>query len=178
MKNIENISFNKDDLTGTNYNYQKNLTQKLDKLDSDFSQEIINEIVLWKVNRYAPISEKAIELLNRIKKTDSDLDKELTKNILSDLLTGHGVRLPMASSILRFKNPNIYQIIDQRVFRFINNEVLKIPLNNLEKQIEMYFTYLEKLKAVCEKYEIDFSKSDRILYDLDKKYNGDLKIKY
>jgi len=29
------------------------LTIKLDKLNSDFNQEIINEIVLWKVDRYS-----------------------------------------------------------------------------------------------------------------------------
>jgi hypothetical protein len=39
------------------YRYQPNLTRKLDALGSaSFDQEIINEIVLWKVNRYARAS--------------------------------------------------------------------------------------------------------------------------
>jgi hypothetical protein len=35
------------------FDYQKSLTIKLDKLNSDFNQEIIIEIVLWKVDRYS-----------------------------------------------------------------------------------------------------------------------------
>jgi hypothetical protein len=36
------------------YKYQPELTGRLDRVgDLDFTQELINEIVLWKVNRYA-----------------------------------------------------------------------------------------------------------------------------
>ena len=35
------------------FDYQKSLTIKLDKLNSYFNQEIINEIVLLKVDRYS-----------------------------------------------------------------------------------------------------------------------------
>ena len=40
------------------YKYQRDLTAQLDSLaDEPFSQETINEIVLWKINRYVPLSE-------------------------------------------------------------------------------------------------------------------------
>lgn len=39
------------------YKYQEELTPKLDELEADFNQEIINEIALWKVNRYVLLQE-------------------------------------------------------------------------------------------------------------------------
>ena len=83
----------------------------------------------------------------------------------------------MASTILRFKNPNIYQIIDQRVYRFIYGKELKYSETNLNLQIIIYIDYLEKLKEVCGKYQIKFEDADRILYKMDKDYNKDLKLK-
>lgn len=50
--------------------------------------------------------------------------------------------------------------------------------SSIDVQIELYMEYLEKLKEVCNHKKIDFILADRILYDLDKKYNKDEKIKY
>ena len=54
------------------------------------------------------------------------LNKEKTCEILTSLLKTKGVQLAMASTILRFRNPNIFQIIDQRVYRVINRDPLKL----------------------------------------------------
>ncbi|SFB86234.1 hypothetical protein [Kaistella jeonii] len=81
----------------------------------------------------------------------------------------------MASTILRFKNPSVYQIIDQRVYRFIYGQNLPLYFSNAQKQIELY---LDKLKGVCEKKNIDFTLSDRILYQMDKHHNKGEKIRY
>lgn len=85
----------------------------------------------------------------------------------------------MASTVLRFACPNELQIIDQRVYRFITKDadVFKKPYSD-EKKVEMYFDYIEQLGKVCKSYGIPFSQSDRILYQLDKKYNGDIPIRY
>ena len=49
------------------YNYQPGLTPKLDGLgDSPLDQEIINEIVLWKTNRYARLNAEDIHSLNEL----------------------------------------------------------------------------------------------------------------
>ena len=106
------------------------------------------------------------------------MDVELTTQILTKLLNTKGVQLAMASTILRFKNPNIYQIIDQRVFRFINGYNLPVYFSSIEKQIELYIDYLQKLKQVCTEKEIEFRLSDRIIYELDKFHNKEIKIKY
>lgn len=162
------------------YNYQDLLTPKLDGLEGDFDQNIINEIVLWKVNRYAKVNPKTLELLNKIKKEEEILDEELTREILLQLLGKEhkGIRLAMASTILRFKNPNVYQIIDQRVYRFIYGEELTYKVSNFERQIEIYLSYLKKLQEVCSTMEIKFTEADRILYMLDKKWNSKKKLTY
>lgn len=176
MKTLESIK--NEDLSNFDYNYQIELTDKLDNVKSDFNQEIINEIVLWKVNRYASISPEILCLINEIKDIESTLDKDLTRKVLRGLLSCKGIRLAMASTILRFKNPNIYQIIDQRVYRFITGNELKYSLTDIDAQIEFYLNYLDILRESCVKYQIKYELADRIIYELDKKYNKDLKIKY
>jgi thermostable 8-oxoguanine DNA glycosylase len=92
----------------------------------------------------------------------------LTRQLLVKLLGTKGIRLPMASTILRFKNSHIYQIIDQRAYRLINKDKLKLP-RNIDKQIELYLNYLTKMKKICKQKNIPFYKADRILYELDKR---------
>lgn len=178
MKTIFNSDITKEDLQNVNYKYQLELTSKLDNLNSDFNQEIINEIVLWKVNRYSFLDDETLALLNQISKEDEVLKVELTTQILTKLLNTKGIQLPMASTILRFKNPDIYQIIDQRVYRFISGNNLPVYFSTIEKQIDFYIEYLQKLRQVCIEKEIEFSLSDRIIYELDKLHNKEIKIKY
>ncbi len=104
------------------------------------------------------------------------MDSELTKEVLSSLLETKGVRLPMASTILRFKNPEIYQIIDQRVYRLIYGIDLKMS-TKIHLNIKQYFEYISDLKRICKKIGIPFIDSDRILYEYDKIVNKE-NIKY
>jgi thermostable 8-oxoguanine DNA glycosylase len=180
MKTIYDVTPTKNDLDISTYKYQTELTKKLDSINSEFNQDILNEIVLWKVNRYAKFDDKTIELLNKVNPEDEIINQNLTKDILLNLLDENqkGVRLAMASTILRFKNPKIYQIIDQRVYRFIYKKELKYSLNDINEQIKLYLDYLVKLKQVCDTQHIKFEQADRILYKMDKLYNKDLKLKY
>ena len=178
MKTIFDIEITNEDLQNVNYKYQLELTSKLDGLDDDFNQEIINEIVLWKVNRYSFLDDETFSVLNKINKVDLVLHIELTTEILTKLLNTKGIQLAMASTILRFKNPNIYQIIDQRVYRFVYGIEMPKYFSSIEKQIDFYIEYLQKLKQVCIEKGIDFNLSDRIIYELDKLHNKEIKIKY
>jgi hypothetical protein len=56
------------------------------------------------------------------------------------------------------------------------NEI-KIPYRK-DKKVEMYFTYIEKLKAISKECNIPFEKSDRIFYQLDKYLNSNVTIGY
>jgi len=178
MITIDDVEITKDNLLNNKYSFQPELTKELDRLDDDFNQNTINQIVLWKVNRYSAFDKETLNELNRIKKSDTEINLNITKEILHQLLSRKGVQLAMASTILRFKNPNIYQIIDQRVFRFIYGKEFPKYFSSIDKQIELYINYLEKLKLVCNNKNINFSLSDRIIYDLDKHYNKGKKIKY
>ena len=164
------------------FKYQEALTKKLDSSNENFSQEKLNEIVLWKVNRYAEFGESLIELINSIDKNETKIDVDKTREILKGLLKTSGVQLAMASTILRYRNPNIYQIIDQRVFRVIyKNQTLELNTypseKNLNFQIELYIKYLYDLSNVCIDLKIPFDKSDRILFMADKRINKKEKLK-
>ena len=175
LKTIADIDVSKESY---DYNFQTYLTDKLDNLDWDFSQDILNEIILWKVNRYALFDEDTIKLLNKLDRNSKKIDKDFTIKLLWKLLNTKWVQLAMATTILRFKNPFIYQIIDQRVYRFIYwKEMDRIVWKN-NLAIELYLDYLEKLWEICIKYNVNFEESDRVLYALDKKLNKKVKIKY
>ncbi len=142
----------------------------------------MNEIVLWKVNKYAEFDESLIKLINSIDKNEFEIDIDKTKEILKGLLKTNGVQLAMASTILRYRNPNIYQIIDQRVYRVIyENQILDLNTYSSEKnlnfQIELYIKYLIDLKRICSDLKIPFEKSDRILFMADKRINKTEKLK-
>lgn len=166
------------------YNYQSDLTVKLDATQNKQpTQELINEIVLWKLNRYVYVDQETLDLLNSPNLQADTLDETFTKALLKKLLLTRGIRLPMASTILRFRNPRNYQIIDQRAYRFVSGQELKLDdpkLNEKEinAQIELYLQYLKKLKEVAKKTGWDFSNIDRILYLRDQEHNKDLNIKY
>lgn len=177
LKTISDLDKSEIDISLKDYDYQPKLTEKLVNLSGDFTQEIINEIVLWKVNRYSEIDEETRNLLNQITEETDKLDVEFTRILLKKMLALPGIRLPMASTILRFKNPNIYQIIDQRAYRFLNGEELKSFFSNIDLQVKYYLDYLVELRMKCEEYAIPFEIADQIFYQLDKKANSKHKIK-
>ena len=121
------------------------------------------------------MSEKCLWLLNTIT-NESDWEKE-TNGILEQLLITPGIRLPMASTILRFKAPLVYQIFDQRVYRYLYGTEYNSTVS-VEKQIQDYKDYIRLLKEKCDLYHIPFVDADRILYLADKEHNKELKIKY
>ena len=175
-KHIENVVVVSKELMGR-YKYQPDLTSKLDRNECEVTQERINEIVLWKTNRFAQLDDPTLKAINTIPRESISLDYLLTTKALKLLLNAKGVGLPMASTILRFRNPKIYQILDQRVYRFINRGIeLKMP-TRAEDLIILYLDYLEKLKSHCSSFKIEFKDSDRILYQADKELNSDFPLK-
>ena len=161
------------------YDYNPDLTNELDNIRGDFDVNVINKIALWKLNRYPRLTD---ELIMRLNKIGGDKEhKEEHKKLLVDLLECSGVQLPMASTFLRFKNPKLFQIIDQHVYRLLTGNKLSLPLSNSEsnreKICQFYFKYLKDLEKKCKELEIPFEKADRILYKADKRINKDVKLK-
>ncbi|WP_343663392.1 hypothetical protein [Chryseobacterium mucoviscidosis] len=174
IKSLENIQDLLNELP--EFKYQKELTEKLDNKKDDFTYETMLEIVLWKTNRFPEIDNDLIIKINELRK---GYNENLSDSILIKLLDSKGFDLPMASTFLRFIDADYFQIIDQRVYRILYGKNLKIPFSK-PKKVELYKKYLIDLKQVCVAHNIPFSKSDRILYLLDKhpQVNKDQKIKY
>jgi hypothetical protein len=79
----------------------------------------------------------------------------------------------MASTILRFLNPQTFQIIDDRSYRVLCPKKPKYPskpptLNDyyVDTSVELYCEYLDELHRVASK-NLPFDLADRILYRLD-----------
>ncbi len=161
------------------FDYEINLTKNLDGYHGMFNQGTINSIVLWKVNRYVDFDEKILKSINSVRVEDAEINIDKTTKILQLILKLKGVRLALASTFLRFRNPKIYQIIDQRIYRLVYNikdkKDLKLPTDP-DKAINVYLKYLVDLRELCIAKKIDFIKSDRIFYNIDKRINGDKPI--
>jgi len=176
MKKLQDLSELTEAVITANkeYRYQPHLTQKLDSHSGDFSETTLLEIALWKTNRYPTITQNLLDDINNLRKSYSE---QKARNLLLKLLELKGFDLPMASTVLRFAVPDQLQIIDQRVYRFITDkDCLKIPYN-VDQKVKLYFDYIERLKNICISYNLPFSKADRILYQLDKIHNKDVRLK-
>ena len=107
---------NKKDSSSKVFNYEPELTSKLDSFtkDDQFTRSTFDEITLWKVSRYPDINKEIIDAVNELAQYNT-LDAAICslKSTLSLLLKAKGVRLAMASTYLRFRNPQVFQIIDQ-----------------------------------------------------------------
>jgi len=155
------------------YSFQSTLTTHLDSLDSSkLNREKLYEIVLWKLNRFPKIDDALIEDLRSLSSL-SNGEHRNSKIVLMRLLVCKGVALPMASTIFRFCNPNVFQIIDDRVYRVLFPTERKYPAKPVkitnqytESSVNVYFNYLDKLLEICDA-SLPFKDADRILYQLD-----------
>jgi len=157
------------------YKYQSKLTLKLDKLDDGvFTQETINEIVLWKLDRYVFLSDSSLHELEKLRGLKTG-EHRLGESVLQSLLNVHGIDLPMASTILRFRNPSAFQIIDRHAYRAIYDKDYPLyTASSIERKIDVYFDYLDRLVDVCLRRSLAFETIDRLLYIFDKVNNGKL----
>ena len=157
------------------YDYEPHITDDLDKKglsQMPFVEMDIFKITLWKVARVPHVSNEIIEQLNKLatlQNLNESADKELTRKVLQELLQCKGVRLPMASTYLRFRNPNVFQILDRHVWHQVypQEEEYK-EIKDVDERINIYFTYLEDLRKLAEKENVEYYESDRIFYIKDK----------
>ncbi len=157
------------------FGYLPEITNLLDGLrGKDLTRENIHQIREWKTNRPSEITDETLDNLNKLKSLRK-LDEAKTRDVLTDLLSTGGVGLPMASTYLRFLNPSVYQIIDERAFRAAYDFEPVDNYKNVKDNgtlIDIYIDYLNKLYEI-EKYgyhgyRVQFEDLDRFLYDFDK----------
>ncbi len=157
------------------YHYQPNLTKKLDNIGkTSLTQEMLNEIVLWKVNRYVSLSVQLVDQLDKLINLNYG-EHNKAESALISLLNTKGIDLPMASTFMRFRNPRVFQIIDKHAYRAVTDK--KYPLysnSSNDKKIRLYFDYLDLVIELCKKRGLKFETIDRLLYIFDKCKNGKL----
>jgi thermostable 8-oxoguanine DNA glycosylase len=155
------------------YQYQQALTARLDALpNAPFSQETVNEIVLWKVSRYVELPKKLRHSLHALRAL-SPRDHRQAEPVLLNLLECHGVDLAMASTFLRFQNADVFQILDRHAYRALFGE--RYPVNSKAQphaKVPVYFKYLDSLHSLAAARNVAFRELDRILYMFDKEHNG------
>jgi hypothetical protein len=158
------------------YHHQPVLTGRLDNLlNVEINQELLNEIVLWKVNRYVCMTSELERDIGRLKGLKPGQHRR-GESVLAALLDIHGVDVAMASTILRFRNPPVFQILDRHAYRALYG--LDFPLNTKssdQRKIDLYFRYVDDLRALCVARGLAFETVDRVLYIFDKRMNGTLK---
>jgi len=145
------------------YNYLPEVTQHLENMKiEEFNRQWVYEMMLWKLNRFPQIEDSLIQELQTLKDIQPGHHREGFE-IFKKLLTCKGFGTPMASTIFRFLNPQVFQIIDRRAYRAL----FATKLSDYESQkIDTYFDYLDKLWEVCDE-DLPFDQADKILYQLD-----------
>lgn len=162
----------------------KERAREINPSDYDENRDLINEIVLWKLNRSVQIQDETIKKIHSLKEKIHHpleaVDSTEVETVVIELLESKGIKVAMASTILHFYYPDIFPIIDQRAYRELIGEELPEyhGKDKNRKYMELYLDYLEK----CYKFnndilpEAEFEYIDKILYQLDKdKHN---KVKY
>ncbi|CAJ3074542.1 hypothetical protein [Burkholderia pseudomallei] len=161
------------------YAYLPDLTEQIEArveaLSEDESPDrsMVYEMILWKLSRFVWFDDEALSQLSAAR-TIAPGQHRQAEPLLRALLSAKGARLPMASTFLRFVNPKAFQIIDERAFRMVlpDEEIPKPGVGPrtkgyLDRCCTLYFRYLDALHAISSE-ELPFSKSDRVLYQLDK----------
>lgn len=132
------------------YKYQPDLTGRLDKLeDTEFTQNLINEIVLWKVNRYVSLTPELLQDIGQLRRLKPNEHRK-GESVLMALLECRGVDLAMASTILRFRNPAVFQIVDRHAFRAIYGSEYPLSMKCApDRKVSLYFDYVDALVDLC-----------------------------
>ncbi len=143
--------------------------------NSDYreNRDIINKIVLWKMNRTPEVSDEVIDAiysLSEIASPEEAAQSERTREVVEKLLMSKGMKLPMASTVLHFYFPNLYPIIDQRAYRELYGIEYPRSIIKVEKLVDIYVKYIIDCRNYHQKKcpQIPFSKVDKLLYQLDK----------
>ena len=129
--------------------------------------DIINAIVLWKINREIFVSFETIEFLNSIAGSVATPEEALRNMdvpyLVQQMIESKGIGLPVASAILKQYCPQAFPIIDQRAYFVLYGE--KLPLN---AGVNVYLDYIERCASLASDHAIPFENVDEVLYQIDK----------
>ena len=78
-------------------------------------------------------------------------------------------------TILRFRNPSVFQIVDRHAYRAVYGS--EYPLSTkcaAIRKVSLYFDYVDSLVDLCAAKGLAFQTVDRVLYKFDQAKNGKL----
>lgn len=129
----------------------------------------IRRIALWKYDRIIEIDDIFLsQLYLNVSKADISIDDRDVHQIIEKLVSYEGVGFPLASSILKFINSEVFPIIDVRAYRALYGKKLYYNQYSIKK----YINYTKRLYFIRDKLNIPLSEVDERLYVFDKIYNG------
>lgn len=144
-----------------------NRIDNADKEDLDEARDIINQIVLWKLNRMVKVDKGTLKSLLSLKDSIKSVDEiDKSRKLLKKLLKSKGMRLPMASTVLHFFNPDVFPIIDQRAYRELYKDEYK-ELSSIDEKVALYIDYVKDCVSFYKEYlegKIPFADIDKYLY--------------
>lgn len=157
-----------------------NRIAKSNKNDYQENKDIINEIILWKINRLPIIEENIIQMIVNLSSNITPLEASKsheTYDVIVQLLSSKGIKLPMASTILHFYYPDVYPIIDQRAFRELYQKEYPHHQKDWNKLAKLYLNYIKDIYEYKIKFcpKISFRDIDKVLYQLDKEKGNEVK---
>jgi hypothetical protein len=159
------------DILNFTFKYNKEETEDLHKIINgkpDLNIDDFRRISLWKLDRVLKLSNNTIEKLNIISiKQDLNIDDELVKEVIKELVNSDGVGYPMASAFLKFIRPDIFPIIDVRAYRALSGKKIYYSMYNYE----LYINYTKDLMDIAKKINRPLREVDEQLYCCDKEYN-------
>jgi len=139
------------------------------KNKSNIQMDDIRRIALWKYNRIIEMDDMfCTQLYSTVSKNKVSIEDKEVHEMIERLVSFEGVGFPLASTILKFINPDVFPIIDVRAYRAIYGK--KIYYN--QYNFKIYIDYTKRIYDMRDKFNISLSEVDERLYEFDKKYNG------
>ena len=158
------------------YDFQYNLDEKKIIKDNIGQQTSINiddlrRIALWKYDRIIDVDDEfLIQLYSVVSGEKVSIDDLDVQKIINDLVACTGIGYPLASTILKFINPQVFPIIDVRAYRAVFGKRIYSSQHSLMRYVE----YTRKLYEISSSLGIPLEEVDEKLYVYDKIFNGKL----
>lgn len=137
----------------------------------NISVDDLRRIALWKLDRVVDVPDSLLERLRRLAtKVDLVADSTESREVIEALVQCDGIGYPMASAFLKFIRPDVFPIIDVRAYRALTGRRLRYN----QYTTELYLRYVDMLKEIASRRNMQLAAIDDQLYCYDKERNGSI----
>ncbi|MCW8331883.1 hypothetical protein MD588_24080 [Photobacterium sp. SDRW27] len=155
-----------------NFEYNTEETDTLHRMlngASNIGVDDLRRVSLWKSNRILSVDDKTLTALNNLGAQENvELESPFVKEVIERLVLSQGIGFPLASTILKFINPDVFPIIDVRAYRALTG---KKPYYSTYSY-DSYIKYAQDLTEIAKTLHLPLRDIDEQLYCFDKANNG------